>query len=119
MTEFEIRDNAIWAKHLTGRLHDRVMNMEAGAFIELEIDGIVGRWQKMRIGKDGRPTQGLKPVGAMGEIWKTRFFPGRKHEFVTIREARTAETYLEGMTSVLDEWNSTADEEAYRDLQPV
>ena len=119
MSEIEIRDNSIWAKHLDVTLQNRVVNMRAGETIELEIDGITGRWQKMRVGKDGRPVQGIKPIGAMGKLWKNKFFPARQHEFVSVREVTSADTYLSASSNTLDEWNSDADEEAYRDLQPV
>ncbi|MGE0844672.1 MAG: hypothetical protein AB7L41_00280 [Flavobacteriaceae bacterium] len=116
MGEIEIRDNSIWAKHLPSELRSRIIGLDAGQSIELEIDGIVGRWEKMQVGKDGRPVQGIKPVGAMGKIWKERFFPRRQHEIVPVREVMTADRYLASVAAILSEWESSADEEAYRDL---
>ena len=55
----------------------------------------------------------------MGKLWKNKFFPARQHEFVSVREVTSADTYLSASSNTLDEWNSDADEEAYRDLQPV
>ena len=114
----EITDEVVWAKHLEEPLKSRVLNLRPDARIELAVDGIVGEWRKMKTGRDGRPTQGIRPIGPMAEIWKQKFRP-RKGEWVTIREVRTADRYLEGLAANLGEWDSAEDEDAYRDLQPV
>jgi len=110
------RGDTKWAKQIEGgkALKDRISALRPGDVIELEVDGIVGRWEKMRDGKDGRPTLGVKPIGPMREIWKR--FQSRRGELVQVREARTADAYLEALTSTLTEWNSPEDEEAFRDL---
>jgi hypothetical protein len=112
----KIGDDLLWAKQIQGDqdLKERIMRLPAGATIDLEIDGVVGHWEKAKTGKDGRPTAAVKPVGPMREIWKR--FQARRGESVSIRETRTADSYLAALTGVMTEWNSPADDEAFRDL---
>ena len=112
----KIGDVLLWAKHIEGdrQLQDRIINLPAGHSIDLEIDGIVGHWEKAKVGKDGRPTEAIKPVGPMREIWKR--FQARRGDIVRIRETRTADSYLQAASELMTEWNSEADEEAFRDL---
>ena len=112
----KISDDILWTKNIEGdsSLRDRIVKLQAGAIIDLEVDGIVGRWEKAKSGKDGRPTAAIKPVGPMREIWKR--FQSRRGEIVEVRETRTADSYLEALTGTLSEWNSPEDEEAFRDL---
>jgi len=116
MAYVQIRDDTMWLKQIEGgkALKDRIGALAPGDVIELEVDGIVGRWEKMRNGKDGRATMGIKPIGPMKEIW--RRFQSRRGEVVEVREVRTADAYLEALTGVLAEWNSPEDEEAFCDL---
>jgi hypothetical protein len=116
MAYAEIRDDAMWAKQIEGekKLKERILSLAPGEIIELEVDGIVGRWERMRDGRDGRPTPGIKPIGPMKEIWKR--LQSRRGEIVEIREVRTADAYLDALTNTLAEWNSPEDEEAFRDL---
>jgi hypothetical protein len=116
MAYVEIRDDAMWAKQIEGgkALKDRIFTLAAGEVIELEVDGIVGRWEKMRNGRDGRPTMGIKPIGPMREIWKR--LQSRRGEAVQVREVRTADAFLAALSDTLSEWNSPEDEEAFRDL---
>ena len=116
MAYVKIKDDALWATHIEGddRLRDRLLRLPSGASVDLEIGGIVGAWVKMKDGKDGRPTPGLRPIGSMQDVWKR--FQGRRGKTVTIRETRTADSYLEALSGTLSEWNSPEDEEAFRDL---
>lgn len=111
-----ITDDAIWAKHIEGgkALKERILSLAPGESIELEVDGIVGRWEKMRKGKDGRPVTGVKPIGPMKDIWKR--FQARRGRTVEVREVRTADAYLATLTDTLAEWTTPEDEEAFRDL---
>lgn len=112
-----IRDDTLWASHIegAGALRERVLALAPGEVIELEIDGIVGPWEKTRIGRDGRSQQSIKPIGNMKKVWKR--FQARRGEVVPIREVRTADSYLAAVSDTLaDEWNSPEDEEAFRDL---
>jgi hypothetical protein len=115
MAHLAIRDDAIWATQIEGSkaLKQKILSLAEGEVVELEIDGIVGRWEKMRDGKDGRPTNGVKPVGPMKEIWKR--FQSRRGDIVEVREVRTADAYLAALSDTMSEWNSPEDEEAFRD----
>jgi len=112
----EISDDTIWAKQIEGgkALKDKILSLAPGEVIELEVDGIVGSWEKMRNGRDGRATMGLKPIGPMKEIWKR--LQARRGEVVEVRQVRTADAYLAALSETMTEWNSPEDEEAFRDL---
>ncbi len=71
MSVVEIRDYALWPKHIHGNdeLKKRLVEMRAGELIELKVDGIQGMWKKMDDGKDGRPTPGVKAIGKAREHW--------------------------------------------------
>ena len=116
MAYVEIRDDTMWVKQIEGgrALKERIGTLVPGEVIELEVDGIVGRWEKMRSGKDGRPTMGIKPIGPMKEIWKQ--FQSRRGEVVEVREVKTADAYLAALSDTMTEWSSPEDEEAFRDL---
>jgi hypothetical protein len=112
----KISDDLLWTTNIQGDsdLRDRIAKLPAGAVIDLEIDGIVGNWEKAKTGKDGRPTSAIKPVGPMREIWKR--LQARRGDVVAIRETRTADSYLKALSGTLSEWNSPEDDEAFRDL---
>jgi hypothetical protein len=116
MGYLKIRDDLLWAKQIEGdhELRHRIISLPAGAMIDLEVDGIVGHWEKAKAGKDGRMTQAVKPIGPMREIWKK--FQARRGEIVSIRESRAADSYLRALRDTLCEWDSPDDEEAFRDL---
>ena len=71
MSIVEIRDYALWAKHIYGNedLKNEILEMEAGDIIELKVDGKKGMWSKMSDGKDGRPTPGMKAIGEARAHW--------------------------------------------------
>jgi len=71
MSLVEIRDYALWTKHIYGNedLKNELQDMKAGDIIELEIDGFRGMWSKMSDGKDGRPTPGIKAIGESRAHW--------------------------------------------------
>lgn len=116
MGYIKIQDDLVWAKQIEGdnALRDRILNLPPGATIDLEIDGIVGPWEKAKTGRDGRPTAAIKPVGPMREIWKR--YQARRGEIVQVRETRTADSYLKALSGTLSEWDSPEDDEAFRDL---
>jgi hypothetical protein len=116
MAHLQIRDNAIWFKHIEGdeRLRERILRLRQGATIDLEVDGVVGRWVKMQDGKDGRSTDGLRPVGPMREVWKG--MQARRGAVVPIRAIVSADAYLDSLRPLLSEWDSPEDDEAFRDL---
>ena len=76
---------------------ERAHPLAPGEVIELEVDGIVGNWEKTRVGKDGRPQQSIKPIGNMKKVWKR--LQSRCGEVVEIREVRTADAYLAALSN--------------------
>lgn len=116
MATVKINDDAIWVKHIEGSepLRDRIRALRAGDVVELEVDGIVGKWERMRDGRDGRPTLGIKPISHMKAVWaKLR---AQSDRIVDLREVTTADAYLQGLAGTLSEWDSPEDEAAYADL---
>ena len=71
MALLEVRDHALWIKHIHGdnALTSKLDTMEAGALIELIVSGFRGQWRKMDDGKDGRPTPGLRAIGPARDHW--------------------------------------------------
>jgi hypothetical protein len=111
-----IRDEVIWVKHLPDKaLGDQISTMKEGTTVELEIDGVRGTWERMRTGRDGRPTLGIKPVGAMRDVWK-HWRQNRNHQTVSVKPVSSVDGYLSAMSSLFVEWNSAEDEVAFRDL---
>ena len=88
MSMVEIRDHAIWIKHIHENepLKERLLLLPAGALIELEVGGLRGMWKKMDDGKDGRPTPGIKALGKARDRWHA--LQADRGELVTIREIR-------------------------------
>ncbi len=117
MTMTVIRDDAIWIKHIEGNpeLQERIRALKPEQILDLEVDGVVGKWARMRDGRDGRPTYGIKPVSQMREVWK-RMRAAKTGQMVPICEVVSADRYLSSLAATLDEWNSPEDTEAYRDL---
>lgn len=116
MAFMEIRDSAMWIKHLgDAELGGQLSGLAAGSELELEVDGIIGRWQRMKDGSDGRPTLGLRPVGSMGQVW-SRWYQSRRGEMVSVRLPMTADRWLQAAASTFHEWNSAEDEAAFGDL---
>ena len=71
MSYVEVRDHALWAKHIHGNdaLKIKIISLPAGELIELIVDGWKGAWVKMDDGKDGRPTPGIKAMGSARTKW--------------------------------------------------
>jgi hypothetical protein len=68
----------------------------------------------MKVGKDGRITDGIEPIAEMREVWAR--LQRSRGRIVDIREVTTADSYLSSLTPLLSEWDSPEDEAAYRDL---
>jgi len=71
MALVEVRDHALWIKHLHGDqpLASKLQAMPEGTLIELTVDGVRGHWRKMDDGKDGRSTPGLRAIGPARDHW--------------------------------------------------
>lgn len=88
MSFVEIKDHALWAKHIHGnkKLKEKILSMNAGDIIHLEVNGMNGVWVKMEDGKDGRPTPGLKGIGKAKAFWHG--LQDQRGEIVTIKEVK-------------------------------
>lgn len=112
----KIQDHVIWFKHLRSpALVERLNNLEPDQELTLETDGVVGRWQRMKTGADGRGTPGIRPVGTMKSIWN-EWFKAKKGALIEIREVKMADDYLAAASSLFSEWAGEEDEDAFRDL---
>jgi hypothetical protein len=67
-------------------LRDEILGLDAGTVIKLKIDGRVGSFVKMNNGWQGRPMDGIRPVGAMKTWWAT-LYEEKRGELVEIERA--------------------------------
>jgi hypothetical protein len=112
-----LNDDAIWASRIEGDeiLRRQLLGLSPGESVELEVDGIIGTWVKMKDGRDGRPTPGIRPIGPMKDRWRS--MQSRRGEAITIRRPVRDASYLRMIQMMLsEEWDSPEDDEAYRDL---
>ncbi len=89
MSMVEVRDHALWIKHIHGNepLTARLEALAGGELVELEVDAFRGMWKKMDDGKDGRATPGIKALGKARDRWHE--LQKDRGELVTIREIRS------------------------------
>jgi len=79
-----VRDVVIWTRHVqAGDTAARLEALAGETEITLIVDGVRGRWCKMRDGRDGRPTSGLRPVGRAQAFWQS-LFEARRGDSVTV-----------------------------------
>ena len=92
----EIRDHALWVKHIHENepLKEKLSALPAGSLVELEVNGLKGTWKKMDDGKDGRPTPGVKAVGKARDHWHA--LQEDRGELVTIRDVRSVTLEFDG-----------------------
>lgn len=116
MGNAEIIDSVVWFKSISSR--DLLRFLDAASPDEqliLMADEVVGPWQRMRPGKDGRPTLGIRPIGPMKEVWR-EWYRTRRGQRITLRPVTTADDYLAASAPLFSEWNTPEDEEAFGDL---
>lgn len=114
--EVRVEDHAIWFSHVAdSALRRRLEDLREDETVILLADGVVGKWRRMKTGKDGRPVHGIKPEGAMKHVWNN-WFRTRKGDMVPIAEVTLADDYLAAGAALMSEWASPEDEEAFRDL---
>lgn len=84
MAHTTVRDVVIWTKHVHGGdMAQRLAALPGDAEVTLLVDGVQGRWCKMRDGRDGRPTAGLRPVGRAQGFWQA-LFENRRGDSVSL-----------------------------------
>jgi len=114
--EIEISDVAIWFKHAQGTdLYEPLEALAPESEIELEADGVKGRWKRMKTGVDGRAVHAIRPIGPMKGIWN-EWFKTRKGDRIYLRVVEPGDDYLAAASALFSEWNSPEDDEAFRDL---
>lgn len=116
----EISDDVLRLKQLKNLpdLYEAALRLPAGETVTLKVDGIVGQWARMRPGRDGRPTLGLKPVGAKAEVWAR--CQSRRGERVSLCWPDAEDDPLLKLAdATFDEWRSAEDEAVYGELRPV
>lgn len=72
MGSVEVRDSVIWIKHIanSSSLIKMLADLSSEEGVELKVDGFVGTWERMKDGKDGRATLGIKPKGDAKNKWE-------------------------------------------------
>jgi hypothetical protein len=57
-------DNLIWLKHIKADANVLALlnQVPAGTKLKFEVAGVVGDWERMKDGKDGRRTPGSSPL---------------------------------------------------------
>ena len=85
MPFIEVRDYALWPKHVHGdeALRERLLALAEEELVELEVDGVRGTWKRMAQGKNRSPTPGLKALGTARGHWH-ELFRKRRGELVAI-----------------------------------
>ena len=91
MAKTPVRDPVIWARHIHGEddVWGRLVALRGGETIDLVVDGVRGTWRKMSDGKDGRRTNGIRPIGAAQAFWK-ELYDSRRGELVELELAEPA-----------------------------
>jgi hypothetical protein len=116
MQHVRLTDQVIWFKHIEGEtLLERLTALQAEEEIHLEVGGVVGRWKRMKSGADGRPTDGIKPSGAMRDIW-SEWYGSKRGDRLTVREVPQEPRNRLSAVSLFPEWQCAEDEAAFRDL---
>jgi hypothetical protein len=109
-------DDSIWLKHISADANALALlsQIPAGTQLKFEVEGVVGDWERMKDGKDGRRVLGFKPVGKTLEFWKS--MKSRRGEYLEFKVVDPRDTYLSDVQKTLSEWESPEDEEAFNDL---
>lgn len=81
----EIREKNFWIKHIYKgeSLKNYLLNIKQNTIVNMEIDGFTCKWAKMKDGRDGRKTSGIKPIGKSKEFWVR--LQERRGELVAIK----------------------------------
>jgi hypothetical protein len=116
LERLEITDVAIWFKHVHAKdLLTKLQSLEPQEEILLSVDRVVGRWQRMKTGKDGRPVYAIRPVGPMKAVWSD-WYKSRKGDRVDVQAVQLADDFLSATAGLMSEWSSEEDERAFHDL---
>lgn len=117
MSYITVRDDALWARHVEdAEVRARIRELPQNAPLLLLVDGTPVRFVKMRDGKDGRPTDGLRPADEEARLF-WRAMQARRGERVRVALGGVpANAYLASLNALLSEWDSEEDAAAYDGL---
>jgi hypothetical protein len=119
MAQMIIRDHSLWTKHIEGsaKIVDTILNLNANSPLRLKIDGKPILFRKMRNGAGGRPTNGIRPDDAFKDDWK-KLYETKRGKIVNIEldENAIIDPYLDAISTILTEWDSEEDNEAFNGL---
>lgn len=113
MSYITVRDDAIWARHVEDpEVRDRIRTLPENQPLQLLVEGTLVRFVKMRDGKDGRPTDGLRPADEEAHrFW--RAMQARRGERIRVALPEASGTLLTSIGALLSEWDSEEDAIAY------
>ncbi|GAA0299428.1 hypothetical protein [Rhodovulum strictum] len=112
----KVEDVNMWFSHIDSpRVRARLEALESEEEISLEVDDIIGRWCRMKTGRDGRKSDGLRPIGPMRDVWM-RWFHEEKGKVVTVRPVTMADDVAASASALMVEWTSPEDEAAFAGL---
>lgn len=113
MATVEVKDRVLWTKHIHGdaRLRGTIEALAAESTIELNVDGQVGLWRKMKANAlTNAATPGLQPIGNAKILWGELFKRSRASGSVLVGLQPVREEV--GMQSQFDEQAASYQHEA-------
>jgi hypothetical protein len=118
MSYITVRDDAIWARHVEDpELRDRIRSLSQNAPLLLLVEGVPVRFVKMRDGKDGRPTEGLRPADAEAHrFWRAMQERRGERVRIALADPTADNAHLASVSALLSEWESDEDAAAYDGL---
>lgn len=71
MSFVRVRDHALWVRDIYGNkpLQERIVAMEPGERIELEVEGFRGQWEKLPVRGGDADHHGVKASGEAQRLW--------------------------------------------------
>ena len=71
MSFAQVRDYALWVRDIYGNepLQERIISMEPGEHIELQVEGFRGRWEKLPVRGNSPAHHGVKASGEAQRLW--------------------------------------------------
>ena len=85
----EVRDVVLWLRHIHGSpaLRESLLELGPEEIVHLALNGRKTTWCRMKNGKDGRPTPGLRPCDEPTRALWNDLYENRRGELVAIEKA--------------------------------